>query len=168
MTIYTEGLVIGGPINLGDIVPAAETLSGWAIADLIFAALTTSLVIRFLLACQKGGHPKLGLSMPLGRPQRIGMVLLVAATAVLLAFVLVTIFQDFAHAQADNRKAFMNAAFSTGRTAEYRSAVMALYSAAAHRDMWLLVTAAVGVIGGWLVFAHRTITEPLMRWLKDG
>lgn len=168
MTIYTGGPIIGGPIDLGDIVPETEVWSAWATADLIAVVLTASLVVRLLLACRKGAHPLIGLSEPLGRAQRIGVVLLVAAAAVLLAFALAIIFQDYTHAQAEHRRVFMDATFYTGRTAEYRSAVMALYSAAAHRDMWLLVTAAVGVIGGWLVFAHRTITGPLIRWLKDG
>lgn len=168
MTIYTEGLVIGGPIDLGNIVPAMEAWSGWAIADLSFVVLAASLALRLLMACQKGGHTRVGLSEPLGRSQRIGMVLLIAATAVLFVFVVVTIFQDFARAQAEHRSVFMNAKFSTGRTAEYRSAIKALYDAAAHRDMWFLITAASGVIGGWLVFAHRAITGPLICWLKDG
>lgn len=168
MTIYTEGLVIGGPINLADIVPKTEVWSAWFAADLIGVVLVMSLVFRILLACKKDGHPRIGLSYPLGRPQRIGLVLLIASAAVLLAFAAAIIFQDFALAQAEHRRAFMDATFSTGRTAEYRSAVRALYNAAAHRDAWLLVTAATSVTGGWLVFAHRATTEPLIRWLKDG
>lgn len=168
MTIYTEGPIIGGPIDLGDIVPETEVWSAWATADLIAVVLTASLVVRLLLACQKDAHPLIGLSEPLGRAQRIGVVLLVAAAAVLLAFALAIFFQDYTHAQAEHRRVFMDATFYTGRTAEYRSAAMALYSAAIHQEIWLLATAAAGVIGSWLVFAHRATTEPLINWLKDG
>lgn len=168
MTIYTDGLIVGGPINLGDIVPETEVWSGWATADLIAIVLTASVVCRLLLACRKDAHPLIGLSEPLGRAQRIGVVLLIAAAAVLLAFALAIIFQDYTHAQAEHRRVFMDATFYTGRTAEYRSAAMALYSAAIHQEIWLLATAAAGVIGSWLVFAHRATTEPLIRWLKDG
>lgn len=168
MTIYTDGPIIGGPINLSDIVPQVQVSSGWFVADLIVVVLAVSVIFRLLLACKRGGHLRIGLSDPLGRAQRIGIVVLIASVAVLLAYVVTIMLQDFAYAQAEHRRVFMNATFSTGRTAEYRSALKAIYDAAIHREVLILLTAAAFVIGNWLVFIHRATTDPLIRWLKDG